>query len=513
VKPLTIRIQIALLTGGLLLLILTGFSVYLYLSFSTQLHQALDDSLRNSAEKLLVIVDSEGGRLRFDEGDLQAANLSYERDDVIRLVSPAGELLDDWGEEQVPITPETLGGGVYTVRYQDIVQYQDSVGADAEEELEQDPAQDDEAPEDDPNETEVVRLLSVPIEIDSQVIAYLQVGRDLEPLQETLARLRTLLFISEPILALLAALAGYWLAGRTLAPIESIRAQAASISARDLSRRLRLTLPDDEVGRLARTFNDMLARLDESFRRQRRFTADASHELRTPLAVIRGEVDVTLEQPRTPAEYEESLRSIGAEAERMSRLANELLLLARGDADELPLEQEEVDLADLLTILAEQIQGEARAANVTLATELPASLLVWGDRDRLLQLFINLLENAFTYAPDSRVTIQGRMDGDSVIMAVTDTGPGIPSAHLPHLFERFYRADKARSRANGGSGLGLAIAQEIVHAHGGTLDANSQVGQGTTFTVRLPRSIKSVFQTLDANLLETNVDTLERSNV
>jgi signal transduction histidine kinase len=211
--------------------------------------------------------------------------------------------------------------------------------------------------------------------------------------------------------------------------------------------------------------------------------------LRTPLAIICGEVDVTLERPRTSPEYIEALGSIGGETERMMRLINELLMLARSDAAELQLDLESLDLAELLAILVEQMQHEAVAASVDLRVDLPTPLPVRGDRDRLLQLFINLLENGFIYAPGCRMVIRGRLDGDAVQIEVTDTGPGIAPEHLPFLFERFYRVDKARNRASGGSGLGLAISQEIVHAHQGTIRVESEVDVGTTFIIRLPRDV------------------------
>ena len=336
-----------------------------------------------------------------------------------------------------------------------------------------------------------LRLLSAPVVQGGETVAFLQVGRDLEPLQQTLDQVLVLLLLSGPILVLLAGAAGYWLAGQTLTPIESIRRRAASISAQDLSARIDFPLPDDEVGRLAQTFNEMLARLDESFRRQRRFTADASHELRTPLSVMRGEVDVTLDQPRTSADYQRTLRSIGAETQWMARLVNDLLLLARSDAAELSLDTGRIDLADLLGVLVEQMTAQAESAGVNLRADFDQPLIVCADPDRLLQVFINLLQNAFTYAPGSTVTVRGRLDGDSVGVTVADTGPGIAPEHLPHLFERFYRVDSARSRSletTGGSGLGLSIAQEIVHTHGGSVTVESEVGRGTTFTVRLPQA-------------------------
>jgi heavy metal sensor kinase len=303
---------------------------------------------------------------------------------------------------------------------------------------------------------------------------------------EALSRLLRLLIVAGPFLVGIATAGGYMLAGQALAPIEKIRQRAASIHAKDLSQRLELTTMDDEVGRLAQTFNEMLDRLEESFRRQRRFTADASHELRTPLSVIRGEIDITLERPRKEADYVETLESVGVEAQRMSRLVHELLLLARADTDEFRLEQEKIDLADLLSVLTEQMERQAQEADVRLKTDLHSPLIVYGDRDRFLELFINLLENTFFYAPGSLVTVKAQSNGENIFVTITDTGPGIAKEHLPHLFDRFYRVDPSRKRSASGSGLGLAIAQEIVHAHGGHISVQSEPGRGTTFTVRLP---------------------------
>jgi signal transduction histidine kinase len=208
---------------------------------------------------------------------------------------------------------------------------------------------------------------------------------------------------------------------------------------------------DDEVGRLACTFNEMLDRLEGSFQRQRRFTSDASHELRTPLSVILGEIDVVLERPRQISDYIDTLESVGVEAQRMRRLVHELLLLARADSDELKLEREPIDLADLLSVLVEQMQREAQEAKVTLQTDLPVSLPVFGDRDRLLELFINLLENTFFHAPGSQVIVQAQSEAEEILVMVTDTGPGIPKEYLPHLFERFYQIDQSRKRFASGA--------------------------------------------------------------
>ena len=457
--PETIRAKIALLTGALSLVILVGYGFFLYFSLRIQLYKTIDNQLRTTADPLMGSI--ENGRLRFDSNE--RPTLTLQGIEMARLVTPSGTVLDKLGNEFVPLIPlpENRRSEFFTLRF---------------------------ASEDEPGEkghTEIFRLLSIPILVDGNLEGYLQVGRDIESVHEALTRLLRLLLLTGPILVGGAAIGGYWLTGQALAPIEKIRRQAASIRARDLSKRLDWTTPEDEVGRLARTFNEMLDRLEESFQRQRRFTGDASHELRTPLAVIRGEIEVALERPRTPAEYVETLESVGVEAQRMSRLVNELLLLARADADELQLEFEKVDLAELLRLLVDQMQRQAQEAGVSLTADLPLSLTIPGDRDRLLELFINLIENTLLYAPGSQVDVQVQSFGENVEVTITDSGPGIPEADLPHIFDRFYRVDRVRERSSRGSGLGLAIAQEIARAHGGLISVQSEPGKGTTFIMRL----------------------------
>ncbi|MBX3051012.1 MAG: HAMP domain-containing protein [Caldilineaceae bacterium] len=460
----TLRARIAILIGVLILAVLAAFSTFLYVTLRLQMVQAIDDSLRLAAGQIAATVENENGTYRLAKGDADAVPLDKETD-LLRLLAPNGQLLEQRNGVSVPLLAETLiptGDGVW-LTYQPGDDGQDNDVQDA------------------------IRLFTLPVILNSQTVAYVQVGRSLESTTETLGQLLLLLLFAVPVMVGVAMAGGYWLAGRVLAPIERIRTQAASISAADLGRRLGLDLPDDEVGRLARTFDAMLERLDESFRRQRRFASDASHELRTPLAVIRGEIDVTLERPRSPADYIEALKSIDGETARMTRLVSDLLLLARSDNAQLSLERETLDLAELLLILIEQMQPQAAAAGVHLQTVFSTTpLLISGDRDRLLQLFINLLDNTFAYASGSLVKIQGQKANSGVEIVIADTGPGIGPEHLPHIFERFYRTDAARNRESGGSGLGLSIAQEIVRAHGGEILVESEIKRGVTFTVWLP---------------------------
>jgi heavy metal sensor kinase len=284
----------------------------------------------------------------------------------------------------------------------------------------------------------------------------------------------------------LASLGGWWLSRRALAPIDSITRAAADIyGGGDLERRLGLELPDDEVGRLARTFDAMLARLDAAFQHQRQFTADASHELRTPLTAVRGQIEVALERPRDAAEYQRVLAAVNEQVERMTRLVGGLLVLARSDAGAQRLQRERIDLGDLVTSVAEQVRPLGERKGVDVLVQGNGTLVAEGDEDLLLQLMLNLADNAVKYTAAGAVTLGWRDHGRPELF-VRDTGPGITIEHRDHVFERFYRVDAARSE--GGAGLGLAISRWIAEAHGGTLTLESSDG-GSTFTVTLPAGV------------------------
>lgn len=328
------------------------------------------------------------------------------------------------------------------------------------------------------------------------------VGERLTTMRETLASLRQVLLVTSA-LGLILALAGGWvLAGRALRPVDRVTAAAARIAAGDgtatsLAARLPVPPTDDELSRLSATFNAMLDRLQASFRAQERFVADASHELRTPLTAIRGNVDVLSRQARaggfrfTASDIAPALDDIRQESERMRRLLDDLLLLARTDTSEEPSEkalarQESIRLDALA---AEAIRSaEALTTGQILELEAPRAIEIPGDPDRLHQLLMILLDNAIRHTPAAgrvRVAVGATPDGTARI-AVRDEGEGIAAEHLPHIFERFYRADGARGRSSGGTGLGLAIAQAIARAHGGEITVTSDPGHGSTFLVTLP---------------------------
>lgn len=279
---------------------------------------------------------------------------------------------------------------------------------------------------------------------------------------------------------------GWWLASTALRPIDDMGAAAMRISEGDLSQRINAVETDSELGRLAGVLNATFARLEAAFAQQKQFTADASHELRTPLAVLISEAQTTLSRDRSTAEYRETVEACLAAAQQMRRLTDRLLQLARLDAGEGKLEGASIDLADCAAASVELVQPLAVQRGIRLGADLnPAKL--GGDAELIGQVITNLLTNAIHYNRDNgEVRITTSVENGEAVLRVSDTGQGIGDADLPHIFKRFFRADKSRARANGRNGLGLAICKAIVDAHGGRIDVETELGKGATFTVRLP---------------------------
>lgn len=343
-----------------------------------------------------------------------------------------------------------------------------------------------------------LRLVSTPITLDDQVVGMVQVGTSLTQVDQTQGQLVSILVAGVIIAIAISAGPGALLARAALRPIDQITQTALSISrTEDLSQRLEARGPSDEVGRLAATFNEMLARLETLFRTQQRFLADVSHELRTPLTTVRGNLDLLRRgAANEPETRRETLEAIDGEVARMSRLVADLLLLARADAG-VRLKKEAVELDTVLLEIYRQARLMSNGVEVSLGHEDQA--VVMGDPDQLRQLLLNLVDNALKYTPSGgQVKLSLYNERNWVRVVVADTGFGIPGEHLepgprgvPLIFERFYRADRARSRSGGGTGLGLSIAYWIAQAHGGQISVESQEGKGSRFTVRLPAAQQS----------------------
>jgi heavy metal sensor kinase len=278
---------------------------------------------------------------------------------------------------------------------------------------------------------------------------------------------------------------GWWLTTRAIRPVEEMSAAASRISAGNLSERIVGANADNELGRLAGVLNSTFARLEAAFAQQQQFTADASHELRTPLAVIISEAQTALARDRSSGEYRETVEACLDSAQQMRRLTESLLELARLDASEEPIQREDLDLLENTRACVERIRTLAEERGIKIHCDLKPAR-VYGDADRLGQVTTNLLTNAIHYnKPNGDIRVSTLSENGAAIVRIADSGQGIAAEDLPHIFERFYRADTSRSRAAGRSGLGLAISKAIVNAHGGTIEVSTQPGSGTTFTVRL----------------------------
>jgi heavy metal sensor kinase len=341
-------------------------------------------------------------------------------------------------------------------------------------------------------EGERLRLLAVPINISilgpppGIQPAALVIARSTKQIDQALVGLLRTLIIAIPLALALAAGGGIFLARRALKPVDKIAQTAQEIEESDLSQRINVNTKD-ELGRLAATLNAMIGRLEKAFQRQKQFTSDASHELRTPLAVIEAESSLALQKERPSSDYRQSLEVISQESRQMSSLIDQLLTLARADAGKEQWNFTEVNLGKLIANLTTDVEVLCQEKGLSFQLCQPLDLVVKGDEARLRELFMNLLDNAIRYTPTpGTVSVSLRREGQMAVVAITDTGVGIPAEDIPFIFERFYRVDKSRSRAEGGSGLGLAICRHIAEAHGGKIEVESQVGAGSTFSVWLP---------------------------
>jgi heavy metal sensor kinase len=335
-----------------------------------------------------------------------------------------------------------------------------------------------------------LRVLSLPLITQRGPSGTLQVAVSLRLLDTTQRALASVLGIIAVLSIVLAAIIGGIATDRALAPLTTITQIAEKITrADDLSRRIPLEAPtSDEIGTLVRVINDTLARLESLFATQRRFVADVSHELRTPLTVIKGEVGLMRKFGEMD---EESLMSIEAEVDRLTRLVGNLLLLAQAESGKLPLDIKPFELDTVLLEVFTQIRTLAGEKMIVQVEEIE-QITIHADRDRIKQVLLNIAGNAVHYTPSGgKVTLSLTQSGDQARLIIADTGPGIAPQDLPHIFERFYRAEKSRTRsANTGFGLGLSIAYWIVKSHGGTIDVTSKEGVGTSFIIHLPLRMK-----------------------
>ena len=330
------------------------------------------------------------------------------------------------------------------------------------------------------------RLVAMPFQIDHVNYA-IAVFEPLDKLEGQIRHMRNVILVGLPAALLLAAGGGLLLARKSLNPMVTISEQAEHINARNLNERLKVTNPDDELGRLATVFNDLLSRLDASFGVMREFMADASHELRTPLTIIHGEAQVSLAHDHTTDEYRNSLGIIGDQAKRMARIVSDMLALARADAGEQNLLVEELYLNELVEECCRAAQALASQKHILLACDAGEDLLFHGSEELLQRMVVNLVDNAIRYTPEGGVVkVRLFCENSSALLSISDTGIGIPPENLGRVFDRFYRVNDPRIRPNGGSGLGLSIVKLAAESHHGSVEVVSEPNSGSSFRIVLP---------------------------
>ena len=334
-------------------------------------------------------------------------------------------------------------------------------------------------------------IYSLPLTAEGGGGYIIEVGEAYNHVQRTLHGLATIFLVTLPAALILATGGGYVLMKRALKPVDALTSAAEKITSRNLSERLPEPVTQDELARLSTTLNKMIERLEHSFRQTTQFTADASHELRTPLTVLRGELEVALRGNEINAKGREVLESTLEETERLSKTVENLMVLSRFDSGELMLETSSFDLSELCQEVVGHLRLLAEDKSIQLTCSTAPRIMLDADRLRVRQILINLIDNSIKYtSAGGRIEVRSSRQHDKAVIEVVDSGQGIPAEALPHLFNRFYRVDKARSRETGGSGLGLAIAKSICDLHGGRITVESAVGHGTTVTVSFPERLK-----------------------
>jgi heavy metal sensor kinase len=452
VSRLPLRLRLALVFAAATAVVLSGAGWFVYQRVASDLSRALDQELRSRAHDLSALV-AHGGSLRASRGGLIESGESF-----AEVIAGDGRVVDATepiGRRRL-ISSAQVG---HALRAPLFTNRSSAPGLD-----------------------EPARLLAVPLQRKDRSLV-LVVGATRENRAETLRSLLTAFFIGGPLALILTSAGGYALAGAALRPIEAMRRRAAEISSSSLDERLPVTAVGDEIARLGETLNEMLARIEDGVVRERNFVTDASHELRTPLALLKTELELALRQERSAAEVEQALRSAAVETDRLGRIANDLLLLARSENGRLPLQLEAVDLADVLETVRGRFASRVDASGRAISVEPHAARVVTADRLRLEQALGNMVDNAVRYG-DGLITLAADRRPGSVELHVRDEGQGFPPPFLDRAFERFSRSDDARSTS--GSGLGLAIVAAVANAHGGTAYAANRNQGGADVWMVLP---------------------------
>lgn len=447
---LPIRARLALLSATLVAALILSLGLFVYVRLEADLIDAVDEGLRSRAQTLLE---------QLANGPRPDERIPDDGDMFAQLLTEDGQVLaatDNLAPDPMIVTPGPSGSNAPWFAHAEVKTLEEPVPG---------------------------RLLVV----HAPAGVILVVGAPIEDQRDALTVLRFLLGLGGPVAIGLAGVVGWLIAGAALRPVERMRIAAEAISGSELGRRLPDPATRDELARLGTSLNSMLTRLEAAVVRERRFVDDASHEIRTPLANLKAELDLALRAPRSHDALVASLRSAAEETDRLARLAEDLLVLARADGGQLPVRREDLDLSALIHDTVDTFAGRAEALGVAFDESISDGLRGRVDGGRVRQAVSNLIDNALQHVPrGGRVVVSLTGSAGTIAIAVEDTGEGFPPAFLPRAFEAFTRADTARSRSAGGAGLGLSIVRAVAEAHGGSVTARNRPGGGATVELRLP---------------------------
>jgi two-component system, OmpR family, sensor kinase len=452
VNRLALRVRLTLAFAVVMAVVLGLTGLFLYLRFRADLNDTIAGSLSSRSDAVAALVRESRGPL--DDALAGAGG----DDDVAQVLDARGAVLAGTppAREQPLLAGDALRRAQRAATTTDLEHLRGFDGP--------------------------LRLRARPVERAGEPVVVI-VGTGLDDRNDSLRTLAALLVLGGVVALALASLAGYVMAAAALRPVESMRRRAAAIAPATTGQRLPVPPARDEIGRLGETLNDMLARLEAAFARERTFVSDASHELRTPLSILKAELELAVREGRSPQELRAALESAAEETDRLVQLAEDLLVIARLDQGRLPLRPVDVDADDLLATVAARFEARARAAGRAVSVAGDEGAVVRGDRVRLEQALGNLVDNALRHGAGD-VLLSARPSGKGVELHVTDSGPGLAPDFIDHAFERFARADGARSR--GGAGLGLAIVAAIASSHGGSARAANLAGGGADVWIELP---------------------------
>lgn len=445
-----IRTRLTLISASLMAVVLTAAGVFLYMRLKADLRTVVDEGLDSRAD--VIVADLE------HQDPADPPNLLESEESFAQILQLDGTVLQSTpGLSERPILPPSRLRPLSRPRFFEVTVATDE-------------------------EPVIARLLAVPTDHGPVVV----VGTSLEHQEEALAALIPLLWVGGPIALALVTGIIWVLTGAAMRPVERMRTEAEALSLGEFGGRLPVPATRDEIARLGETLNRLLDRLEDALQKERRFVDDASHELRTPVAVLRTELELALSRSRTKGELEEALRRAVAESHTLSRISEDLLVLARADRGRLPVSRTEVDLLELSRHVVEGFLTRAAERRIEIEVRGPQGTVTRADPLRVRQALSNILDNAVRHTPTGgRIAIEVGRDGDSVLLSVADTGPGFPPDLLPLALEPFVRGEAVHG-GDGGAGLGLSIVRAVAEAHGGTVSIRNRGGSGAAVMLRLP---------------------------